>query len=87
MIFITCRTLRRLLSRMKRSSRSPGSIREKRRPCPWYLDFSFTASSVSFLIVEADATFQVKDEGGEEIALVESVLVRDDEDPLTVAFK
>ena len=42
---------------------------------------------MSFLIVEADATFQVKDEGGEEIALVESVLVRDDEDPLTVAFK
>ena len=69
-----------------RWSRRKGSIREKRRPCPRYLDFSLTASSVSFLIVEADATFQVKVEGGEEIALIESV-IEDDEEPLTVAFR
>ena len=81
-----CRTLRRLLSRMRRSRRRPGSIREKRKPSAWYYDFSLTASLVRFSIVEADATYQVKVEGEEEIALIESAVV-EDEDPLTVAFR
>ena len=88
MIFITCRTLCRLLvlSRMRRSRR-PGSNRERRRPCPRFLDFSLTASEpVSFSMVEADATYQVKVEGEEEIALIESV-VEDEENPLTAAFR
>ena len=87
MIFITCGTLRRLLvlSRMRRSRR-PGSNRERRRPCPRYLDFALTASLVSFSMVEADATYQVKVEAEEEIALIESV-VEDEENPLTAAFR
>ena len=71
---------------MRRSRRRPGSIREKRKPCPRYLNFSLTVSLVSFSIVEADAIYQVKVEGGEEIAFIESAVV-EDEDPLTVAFR
>ena len=41
---------------------------------------------MSFSKVEADATYQVKVEGGEEIALMESV-IEDDEEPLSVAFR
>ena len=74
-----------MLSRMRRSRRL-GSNRERRGPCPRYLDFSFTASLVSFSMVEADATYQVKVEGEEEIALIESV-VEDEENPLTAAFR
>ena len=72
---------------MRRSRRRRGSIREKRSPCPQYFNFPLIASLVSSSEVEADETYQVKVEGEEDIALIESVVVEDDEDPLTVAFR